>query len=82
MNYHSLANFQTQHEAWLNAQLTRSVASLLDRRLVSTQVKAQVQVLKRELAEDAGDSVRRKQAAIERAARECEQRLAAYFGGA
>jgi hypothetical protein len=42
------------------------------------QAQAQVQALKRELAEDAGASARRrKQAAIERAAREREQRLAA-----
>jgi hypothetical protein len=41
------------------------------------QAQAQVQALKRELAEDAGASARRKQAAVERAAREREQRLAA-----
>lgn len=107
VNYHSLADFRTEHEAWLDAQLTRSIASLLDRRLVTLNVvaqdglrvrahakaasfrrrqrlaelhaQAQVQVhaLKRELAEDAGASARRKQAAAERAAREREQRLAA-----
>jgi transposase len=107
VNYHSLADFRTEHEAWLDAQLTRSIAALLDRRLVTlnavaqdglrvrahakassfrrrdklaelhAQAKAQVQALKRELAEDAGASARRKQAAIERAAREREQRLAA-----
>ena len=107
VNYHSLADFRTLHEAWLDAQLTRSIASLLDRRLVTlnvvaqdglrvrahakassfrrrdklaelhAQAQAQVQALKRELAEDAGASARRKQAAIERAAREREQRLAA-----
>jgi transposase len=106
VNYHSLADFRTEHEAWLDAQLTRSIASLLDRRLVTlnvvaqdglrvrahakassfrrrdklaelhAQALAQVQALKRELAEDAGASARRKQAAIERAAREREQRLA------
>ena len=107
VNYHSLADFRTEHEAWLDAQLTRSIASLLDRRLVKlnavaqdglrvrahakassfrrreklaelhAQAQAQVQALKRELAEDAGASARRKQAASERAAREREQRLAA-----
>lgn len=41
------------------------------------QAQAQVQALKRELTEDAGASARRKQAAVERAAREREQRLAA-----
>lgn len=107
VNYHSLADFRTEHEAWLDAQLTRSIASLLDRRLVTlnvvaqdglrvrahtkassfrrreklaelhAQAQAQVSALKRELAEDAGASNRRKQAAVERAAREREQRLAA-----
>lgn len=107
VNYHSLADFRTEHEAWLDAQLTRSIASLLDRRLVTlnvvaqdglrvrahakassfrrreklaelhAQAQAQVDALKRELAEDAGASARRKQAALERAAREREQRLAA-----
>ena len=106
VNYHSLAEFRTEHEAWLDAQLTRSIVSLLDRRLVTlgvvaqdglrvrahakasslrrreklaelhAQAKARVQALKRELAEDAGASARRKQAAVERAAREREQRLA------
>lgn len=107
VNYHSLADFRTEHEAWLDAQLTRSIASLLDRRLVTlnavaqdglrvrahakassfrrreklaelhAQAQTQVQTLKRELTEDAGASARRKQAAVERAAREREQRLAA-----
>lgn len=107
VNYHSLADFRTMHEAWLDAQLTRSIAALLDRRLVTlnavaqdglrvrahakassfrrreklaellAQAQTQVQALKRELTEDAGASARRKQAAVERAAREREQRLAA-----
>lgn len=107
VNYHSLAEFRTEHEAWLDAQLTRSIAALLDRRLVTlnvvaqdglrvrahakassfrrrdklaelhAQAQAQVQALKRELSEDAGASARRKQAAVERAARQREQRLAA-----
>jgi len=107
VNYHSLADFRTEHEAWLDAQLTRSIASLMERRLVTlnvvaqdglrvrahakaasfrrrdrlaalhAQAQAQVQALKRELTEDAGASARRKHAALERAAREREQRLAA-----
>lgn len=107
VNYHSLADFRTAHEAWLDAQLTRSIAALMDRRLVTlnavaqdglrvrahakassfrrseklaellAQAHTQVQALKRELSEDAGASSRRKQAAVERAAREREQRLAA-----
>lgn len=106
VNYHSLADFRCEHEAWLDAQLTRSITALLDRRLVTlnivaqdglrvrahakassfrrrdklaqlhAQAQAQVQALKRELREDAGASTRRKQAAIERAARAREQRLA------
>lgn len=40
------------------------------------QVQEQVRALKRELSEDAGASARRKQAAVERATREREQRLA------
>jgi transposase len=107
VNYHSLADFRTEHEAWLDAQLTRSIVSLLDRHLITLNVvaqdglrvrahakasslrrreklaelharaQAQVHALKHELAEDAGASARRKQAAVERAAREREQRLAA-----
>jgi transposase len=106
VNYHSLAEFRTKHVAWLDAQLTRGIASLLDRKLVTLNVvshdglrvrasakaasfrrreklqhlhavaQAQVNALKRELDEDAGASSRRKQAALERAAREREQRLA------
>lgn len=41
MNHHTLADFRTEHEAWLDAQLTRSIASLVERRLVSLQVVAQ-----------------------------------------
>lgn len=106
VNYHSLADFRTAHAPWLDAQLTRSIASLLDRRLVELNVvaqdgmrvrawakasslrrrdklkylhelaQAQVAALKREVTEDAGASARRKQAALERAARERAQRLA------
>ena len=106
VNHHTLADFRTEHCAWLDAQLTRSIASLLERRLVSlnvvaqdglrvrawakaasfrrrqrlqqfiAQAQAQVQALKKELDEDAGASTRRKQAALERAVREREQRLA------
>jgi len=96
VNYHSLADFRTEHEAWLDAQLTRSIAALLDRELVTlnavaqdglrvraagkassfrrrdklaalhAQAKAQVKTLKKEQAEDAGASSRRKQAAVQR----------------
>jgi transposase len=106
VNHHTLADFRTEHTAWLDAQLTRSIASLLERRLISLNVvaqdglrvrasakaasfrrrqrlqqfiapaQAQVQALKTELDEDAGASSRRKQAALERAVREREQRLA------
>jgi transposase len=41
VNYHSLADFRTEHEAWLDQQLTRSIASLLDRKLVALNVVAQ-----------------------------------------
>ena len=41
LNYHTLADFRTEHEAWLDAQLTRSIASLLDRQLVTLNVVAQ-----------------------------------------
>src|SRR5512147_1171982 len=41
VNYHTLADFRTEHEKWLDAQLTRSIASLLDRRLVTLEVVAQ-----------------------------------------
>ena len=106
LNHHTLADFRTQHAPWLEAQLTRSIASLLERKLVTLnvvsqdgvrvrawakaarfrrrdriqdllgQARAQVQALKSELEGDACASTRRKQAALERAAREREQRLA------
>lgn len=106
VNYHTLADFRTGNATWLDAQLTRSIASLMDRRLVELNVVSQdgirvrasakassfrrreklvhlhklaqdqVTALKRELTEDAGASARRKQAAVERAAKEREQRLA------
>ena len=41
VNYHSLADFRTEHEGWLDQQLTRSIASLLDRKLVTLNVVAQ-----------------------------------------
>jgi transposase len=106
VNYHALADFRTEHESWLDAQLTRSIASLLDRKLVTlnvvaqdglrvrasakaasfrrkarlqqlmAQAQAQVHMLKAELDGDAAASLRRKQAAAERAAGERQQRLA------
>ena len=41
VNYHTLADFRTEHEAWLDAQLTHSIAALLDRKLVTLNVVAQ-----------------------------------------
>ncbi|PAS99459.1 MAG: hypothetical protein BSR46_07785 [Candidatus Dactylopiibacterium carminicum] len=41
VNYHSLADFRTAQEAWLDAQLTCSITSLLERRLVTLNVVAQ-----------------------------------------
>lgn len=41
VNYHALADFRTGHAQWLDAQLTRSVASLLERRLVTLNVVSQ-----------------------------------------
>lgn len=41
VNYHTLADFRTRHVQWLDAQLTRSIASLLERRLVTLSVVAQ-----------------------------------------
>lgn len=41
VNYHTLADFRTRHVAWLDAQLTRSIASLLARKLVTLAVVSQ-----------------------------------------
>jgi len=41
VNYHTLADFRVSHGGWLDGQLTRSIASLLERRLVSLSVVAQ-----------------------------------------
>jgi transposase len=41
VNYHTLARFRTEQAAWLDAQLTRSIASLMDRGLVELNVVAQ-----------------------------------------
>jgi transposase len=41
VNYHTLADFRTQNSDWLESQLTRIIASLLDRRLVTLQVVSQ-----------------------------------------
>jgi transposase len=41
VNYHTLADFRTQHVEWLDAQLTRSIASLLERKLVTLSVVSQ-----------------------------------------
>jgi transposase len=41
VNYHTLADFRTEHAKWLDTQLTRSIASLLERKLVTLSVVAQ-----------------------------------------
>jgi len=41
VNYHTLADFRTQHVEWLDAQLTRSIASLLERKLVTLSIVSQ-----------------------------------------
>ena len=41
VNYHSLADFRTAQEAWLDKQLTRSITALLERRLVTLNAVAQ-----------------------------------------
>lgn len=41
VNYHTLAEFRTRHVEWLDAQLTRSIASLLERKLVTLSVVSQ-----------------------------------------
>ncbi len=41
VNYHTLADFRTQNSAWLESQLTRIIASLLERRLITLQVVSQ-----------------------------------------
>ena len=109
VSYHTLADFRTENEAWLDRQLTRSIASLLDRKLVTlnvvaqdglrvrasskaasfrrrgrpaqllAQAQTQVEALKSELDADAAASTRRKQAALERAARERHARLTQAF---
>jgi hypothetical protein len=41
VNYHTLADFRTLHVEWLDAQLTPSIASLLERKLVRLSVVSQ-----------------------------------------
>lgn len=41
VNYHTLADFRTEQAQWLDDQLTRSIAALLDRKLVTLNVVAQ-----------------------------------------
>lgn len=41
VNYHTLSDFRTRHTAWLDEQLTRSIAALLERRLVTLNVVSQ-----------------------------------------
>ena len=41
VNHHTLADFRVAHGPWLDMQLTLSMASLLDRRLITLEVVAQ-----------------------------------------
>ncbi|XAH26153.1 IS1182 family transposase [Xylophilus sp. GW821-FHT01B05] len=41
VNYHTLASFRTANTEWLDAQLTRSIAALMERKLVTLDVVAQ-----------------------------------------
>jgi transposase len=41
VNHHTLASFRTANTAWLDAQLTRSIAALMERKLVTLDVVAQ-----------------------------------------
>jgi transposase len=41
VNHHSLSDVRTQHTAWLDAQLTRSMAALMERKLVTLNIVAQ-----------------------------------------
>jgi transposase len=41
VNHHTLSDVRTQHAAWLDAQLTRSMAALMERKLVTLNVVAQ-----------------------------------------
>jgi transposase len=59
VNHHTLADFRTEHAAWLDAQLTRSIAALLTRQLVTLNVVAQDGLRVRASAKAA--SFRRKQ---------------------
>lgn len=106
VNYHTLSDFRTAHEAVLDDLLTQSVATLMSAGVVDLnrvaqdgvrvraaagaasfrreqslkrcleEAGAQVQQLKRELAEDPAATSRRQQAARERAARERQERVA------
>lgn len=40
VNHHSLSDVRTQHAAWLDAQLTRSMAALMERKLVTLNIVA------------------------------------------
>lgn len=41
VNHHTLADFRTAHTEWLDDQLTRSIAALMQRKLVKLEVVAQ-----------------------------------------
>jgi transposase len=105
LNYHTLADFRTEHGAVLDKLLTTSVAVLLEQELVTMdrvaqdgmrvranagassfrrgprlqefleEAEQQVEVLKKELAEDPAAGTRRQRAARQRAAEDREQRV-------
>lgn len=77
MNHHSLADFRTAHTRWLDEQLTRCIAALMERRLVTLDVVSQDGLRVRAAAK--ASSFRRKQRLLElhAAAREQVQALKA-----
>ncbi len=106
VNYHGLSDFRVEHEAWLDAELTRGMASLLEAEAIDLDsvaqdglrvraaagsgsvrrkqrleefvavARARVAALKAELPREPGKRSR-KQAAMERAARERLERVEA-----
>ena len=75
VNYHSLADFRTEHAAWLDAQLTRSVAAMLDRGLVQLNRVAQDGIRVRAHAKAASFRRRDRLARLLAEAREQVERL-------
>jgi len=75
VKYHSLAEFRTEHAAWLDAQLTRSVAAMLDRGLVQLNRVAQDGIRVRAHAKAASFRRRDRLARLLAEAREQVERL-------